>query len=183
MAAGKGVPMLRPAHGLRTPALSATLLVVGLSSAAQADEPGASRNVDPRLGPVFQSAVAQAAARLQAPECAAVVGDFHDSTTGRLLSKQLAETGQSASAYLSRWLTFASGLGLTPCANSGTVAFTSPGSRVIFVCRDQFLTAWRRNEANAANFLIHEALHSLGLGENPPDSKVITARVQARCGR
>ncbi len=31
--------------------------------------------------------------------------------------------------------------------------------------------------------LIHEILHTLGLGENPPSSREITARVLARCGR
>jgi hypothetical protein len=31
--------------------------------------------------------------------------------------------------------------------------------------------------------IIHEELHSLGLGENPPDSKEITQQVIARCGR
>jgi hypothetical protein len=35
-------------------------------------------------------------------------------------------------------------------------------------------------EAEAA--LIHEMLHTLGLGENPPRSRDITARVRARCG-
>jgi len=30
--------------------------------------------------------------------------------------------------------------------------------------------------------MIHEALHTLGLGENPPTSAEITERVLARCG-
>ena len=30
--------------------------------------------------------------------------------------------------------------------------------------------------------LIHEALHSLGLGEDPPSSDYITERIRARCG-
>jgi hypothetical protein len=29
--------------------------------------------------------------------------------------------------------------------------------------------------------LIHEILHTLGLGENPPSSREITARVLSRC--
>lgn len=32
-----------------------------------------------------------------------------------------------------------------------------------------------------ANILIHEGLHCLGLGENPPASGDITAEVAARC--
>jgi hypothetical protein len=31
--------------------------------------------------------------------------------------------------------------------------------------------------------VIHEVLHSLGLGENPPSSDHITERVRARCGQ
>ncbi len=30
--------------------------------------------------------------------------------------------------------------------------------------------------------IIHESLHSLGLGENPPRSQDITSRVTERCG-
>ncbi len=175
--------MLRPARGLRAQTLLAALLVAGLPVRARADEADGRANVDARLGPAFLSALKEAAARLQAPECAAVLGDFRDAATGRPLAERLSETGQTPSHYLSRWLTFTSGLGLRPCESSGVIAFTSPGSHVVFVCRDQFLTSWRKSEANTANILIHEALHSLGLGENPPDSKVITARVQKRCGR
>jgi hypothetical protein len=31
--------------------------------------------------------------------------------------------------------------------------------------------------------VIHEALHTLGLGENPPTSTEITSRIAARCQR
>jgi hypothetical protein len=175
--------MFRSARGLRIHAISAACLVLGLSGVARADETGAWPNVDRRLGTLFPLAVAQSAARLETPECAAVLEDFRDNRTGRPLTERLAETGGTASEYLARWLTFTSGIGLRPCENSGIMAFTSPGSRVVFVCRDQFDAMRRKNEGLAANILIHEALHSLGLGENPPDSKFITARVQARCGR
>ena len=171
--------MLRPARGPRIHALSAALFVGMLSGAVRADE----TQVDSRLAPVLRSAVTLAAARLRVSACAAVVGDFRDEATGHPLTERLGETGQTASEYFSHWLTFASGFGLRPCKNSERIAYTSPGSRVVFVCPDQFRTAWRKNEGTAANVLIHEALHSLGLGENPPDSKAITAQVQARCGR
>ncbi len=175
--------MLRPARGLRILTLATALLAAGPSGSAGADENLKGTNLDPRLGPLFQSAVSKASARLQVPECAAIVGDFQDEKTGRLLTDRLAGTGQTASDYFSRWLTYTSGLGLRPCQHSGVMAFTSPGSRVVFVCPDQFRAAWRKSEGNAANTLIHEALHSLGLGENPPDSRTITFRVQRRCGR
>jgi hypothetical protein len=33
----------------------------------------------------------------------------------------------------------------------------------------------------AEAYVIHEMLHSLGLGENPPSSLAITAKVMSRC--
>jgi hypothetical protein len=174
--------MQRLAVGLRFPALAFVLLVSGLCDDARAEDPRPGANVDARLGSPVRSAITLAAARLQNPECLAILEDFRDGTSGHPLADRLAETGQTASEYLSRWITYTSGLGLPPCESSEKVAYTSPGIRVVFVCHDQFLAASRRSEGLAANFLIHEALHTLGLGENPPDSKVITARVQARCG-
>jgi hypothetical protein len=39
-----------------------------------------------------------------------------------------------------------------------------------------------RNRTAAEIIIIHEFLHVLGLGENPPTSDEITERVAARCG-
>jgi hypothetical protein len=39
-----------------------------------------------------------------------------------------------------------------------------------------------RASVTAEIILIHEFLHTLGLGENPPTSDAITARVSIRCG-
>jgi hypothetical protein len=50
---------------------------------------------------------------------------------------------------------------------------------VVFICFRQ-LSLLRREEQEAV--LIHEMLHSLGLGENPPESVAITAQVLKRCG-
>jgi len=38
-----------------------------------------------------------------------------------------------------------------------------------------------KNPSLTEAFLIHEELHSLGLGENPPSPKAITGRVLAKC--
>jgi hypothetical protein len=40
---------------------------------------------------------------------------------------------------------------------------------------------WSARYAEAA--VIHEMLHSLGLGEDPPSSDHISTRVMARCGQ
>jgi hypothetical protein len=44
-----------------------------------------------------------------------------------------------------------------------------------------FVRTQRRNPDLAAVIIVHEALHSLGLEENPPSSGEITAAVAARC--
>ena len=40
-----------------------------------------------------------------------------------------------------------------------------------------------RNRQTAEIIVIHEFLHTLGLGENPPTSEAITAQIALRCGR
>ena len=60
-----------------------------------------------------------------------------------------------------------------------SMAFTQIGSTVVSVCLRPF-TLLPHAEQEAV--LIHEMLHSLGLGENPPESVAITAQVLKRCG-
>ena len=62
------------------------------------------------------------------------------------------------------------------------VALTAPGSRVVYVCGRLFQEVAARSAARAEIVVLHEALHTLGLGENPPDSLKITRRVGERCG-
>src|SRR5262249_44436937 len=62
----------------------------------------------------------------------------------------------------------------------GVVAFTAPRSRVVYICPGYALF-YRHDPDEAEAGLIHEALHSLGLGENPPSSRYIQVRVRARC--
>jgi hypothetical protein len=62
-----------------------------------------------------------------------------------------------------------------------SLAFTTPGSRVVRVCSNELLRqSLTRNQLAA--MVIHEVLHTLGLPENPPSSREITRRVLARCG-
>jgi hypothetical protein len=74
------------------------------------------------------------------------------------------------------------------CLDPSTGAYTTPRSRVVFVCGARF-TSGPYSLAGAAGeiLIIHELLHSLGLPENPstndaPTSAQITRRVWARCG-
>ena len=45
-----------------------------------------------------------------------------------------------------------------------------------------FAAQRRHDRRQTEVILIHETLHTLGLGENPPSSREITSRVLARCG-
>jgi hypothetical protein len=73
---------------------------------------------------------------------------------------------------------FESGLGRPGCGR-GQLAFTRIHSTEVSICPRAFTLLRPRNQAAA---LIHEMLHSLGLGENPPESVAITEQVQKRCG-
>ena len=54
------------------------------------------------------------------------------------------------------------------------------GSRVIHVCPG-FAQLQSRDPERSAYLIIHESLHALGLGEDPPSSSEITHRVERRC--
>ena len=127
-----------------------------------------------------EAALAGAARRLARPECARVLSDFPDHAGGPL-QQSLDALGRDAAAYL-RLVVFADGSVQQNCGGGGTLAFTAPGSRVVFVC-PQFREAQWRKPDRAEALLIHETLHTLGLRENPPSSNAITKRVMARCGR
>lgn len=102
--------------------------------------------------------------------------------TGRPLAETLAATGQSAAGYMAGYVAFRNGDGIGLCRHPTTFAFTWPGSRVVYVCRGPFLAVHNRDKGLAANILLHETLHSLGLGENPPTPGAITHRIHERCG-
>ena len=67
------------------------------------------------------------------------------------------------------------------CKRDGILAYTAPGSRAIYLCGRTFLRAAQREPEEARAVVIHEMLHLLGLGENPPAAKEITHRVKQRC--
>ena len=63
------------------------------------------------------------------------------------------------------------------------MAVTAPGSRVVYVCGRAFTEAQSRSAERAELVVLHEALHTLGLGEDPPASPEITRLVGRRCAR
>lgn len=134
---------------------------------------------DNEAAQALQRALLGADRRLTEPTCREVLTDFGDSA-GRTLKEVLDASGASARTYL-RWIVFSDGRDPGACRSKETLAVTVPGSRVVFICPHQFVEAVRGNPEEAEAALIHEMLHSLGLGENPPSSREITKRVLSRC--
>lgn len=134
--------------------------------------------------------------KLESPTCRMVFSDFADSE-GRSLRSNLETRGETA-ADLMRRLTFLNGSGESPCKHDGVLAFTTPRTTGISICGPAFRKALRNQPDLAANILIHEELHSLGLqelsrfarppmrqeknGNRPPTSSEINDGVAARCG-
>lgn len=136
------------------------------------------------LNPMFAAAVDRAVAgasrRLQRPSCRRLFDEFHDAA-GAPLQARLDALGVQPSDYLSL-VVFADGSARRTCRRDDVLAVTAPGSRVVYVCGRVFNEAGARQASRTEIAVIHEALHTLGLGENPPDSLEITRRVAARCG-
>jgi hypothetical protein len=147
-------------------------LAVGLLGAAPRARPALEDKV-----PDLKAARQGARARLGRPACQAVLADFKDHS-GRPLDEVLGIIGRTAEEQLDR-MVFESGFGRHGCARSGVVASTRVHSSVALICLRPFELL--RPAAQEA-VLIHEMLHSLGLGENPPESVAITQRVMMRCG-
>jgi len=127
----------------------------------------------------LERAVAGASRRLTEPQCRLVLSDFSDAS-GRTLSAILAATGKDVAASLAP-LRFIDDAGAAQCRRGATLAFAEPGGHVIHVCGPRFKARFIIDHAAAEIIVIHEFLHVLGLGENPPTSEAITARVVARC--
>ncbi len=137
------------------------------------------------LGDAFAAAavrgsLAGASRWLVDERCQAVFTDFRD-RDGRPLHEKLTELGVTGQGYL-EIIVFHDGSNRDGCVHGNTLAITTPASRVVFVCGREFARAWRADRRLAQAVIIHEALHSLGLGENPPSSQAITHRVLQRCG-
>jgi hypothetical protein len=134
---------------------------------------------------VVERVKVRAAALLDDPECGKILTDFKD-RTGRTLESNLQPLGVSASRYLLQ-LTFLDGSPVPACRSSAVAMATAPGVPRVFVCPASGGVNSRlsRMEFQSGSLveamMIHEMLHTLGLGENPPSTFEITARVRQRC--
>jgi len=137
------------------------------------------RDLNPMHAAAVEQALAGAVHRLESEECRRIFADFHDGA-GASLQDRLDRLGVGARDYLSL-VVFADGYGHRSCHGTDVMAVTAPGSRVVRVCGRRFSEAQSRSPERAELVVLHEALHTLGLGENPPGSLEITRRVGERC--
>lgn len=134
---------------------------------------------DPYVRDTAQRVLEGAEEWLSFPNCQRLFSEFADQG-GRHLAVKLTELAVSPGEYL-RWIIFEDGTDRRQCRQAGVVAFTSPGSRVVYLCGRDFMRGAQRAPEEARAAIVHEMLHSLGLGENPPSSKEISNRVKQQC--
>jgi hypothetical protein len=133
----------------------------------------------PGLSPAARFAIRRAHRALEDPACRQIFLDFRDSA-GRTLQERLDSLGWSAQRYLDS-IRFDDSEEPQLCREGRTLAMTVPGGGVVFLCRSKFSNLIRREPSALWVAVLHEELHSLGLGENPPTSEDISRRVAERC--
>jgi len=154
-----------------------------LAAGSEADSPAP---LDPKMLMIAPGLTASsvrlaregAARRLSQPRCAEVFRDFVDAR-GRPLQEKLDAYRLTGREYLSL-VYFADGSEDGRCRDGNVLANTTPGSRRVSICT-RFDRAYRQDRIWTEVVVIHEALHTLGLGENPPSSFEISTRVASRC--
>ena len=177
-------PFERPPEGQeamwRHRVLAGALLIVLPTGRASAQTPILFGFLDGDTRVYVQRAVEGAAARLGRPGCQDLLTDFSDAS-GQPLSTTLAASRRSPAEAFAL-LRFVEDRDGPQCVGGATLAFTQIGSLVIRVCGRQFKDRFLGNRRTTEFIMIHEFLHTLGLGENPPTSQAITKQVELRCG-
>lgn len=166
-------------HRARRRSLALPAVVALLVPAPANSGQGELRPLPPFEASRVEFARAGAIERLRAPECRAVLDEFRDAQ-GRPLSSRLAALNLRPEEYLAM-IPFLDGRGRPGCADGTSELRTAIGIPRVFVCRP-FLRTVNRERMAAEVYVIHEMLHTLGLGENPPTSAYIADRVRKRCG-
>lgn len=163
-------------------ALLACVMPVGMSAQSRQESQQSLRiRLQGKAQMVVADAVNGALRRLATATCQLVLEDFRDASA-RPLEARLEVLDQTVTEYVAS-VYFVDGDDSAQCRlNEATAAFTETGSRVIHVCAKEFARQFALRTAGGEILVIHELLHSLGLGENPPTSAQITDRVWFRCG-
>jgi hypothetical protein len=156
------------------------LLMLGANGAAGGeDDVWMSLTRRPALTPAVRYAILRAHEALEDPRCQQIFLDFRDGS-GRTLQERLDSMGETGQSHLAGML-FYEGWKSRPCPSPQTFAMTTPGSRVVYFCGRKFASVIGRDPSALWVAILHEQLHSLGLGENPPSSEEISRRVAERC--
>jgi hypothetical protein len=181
-------PRSRKAQG---PSVLAAALLVTSAAAPAALQARPGRFEPPKPLRAYEAAAVEralegAARRLESPECQKLLTDFTDGD-GRPLTEKLATWGMSAAEYI-RQLPFRDGATVPLCGKKSVRLAAVQGSLPVFVCpggtgqlNSAFSLVQAENPSLAEAMVIHEMLHTLGLGENPPSTFEITERVRTRC--
>lgn len=149
------------------------------SFGVQAQEmPANARLRQPAERMALAQALRGAARRLTREECQGLLDEFTD-TSGQPLRAPLAAQAMDVKEYLGRVLFYDAPA--DTCQEQMLAGTAAAGSRVIRVCGRRFARTVTESANHAEAIVIHEMLHSLGLGENPPTSDYITSRVMERC--
>jgi hypothetical protein len=169
-------------------ALASTANVVACGGALLLEAGTASAGAPLRLtrwdARAVDAARAGALKRLESEQCRKIFSDFTDAE-GRTLQQNLDEWGMSPAEYISL-IPFVDGSSQALCrqGRTKTALVATPGVRRVFVC-PTFADVQLRQPGIAESMVLHEILHTLGLGEAPqpgaPTSIEITQRVEARC--
>ena len=133
---------------------------------------------DPVSRRACRQALDQARRLLEQPGCSSVLTQFAD-REGHALANRLGALGVDAQIYLTM-IVFIDDTRNRACVE-GVIGFTQPDSRVVHLCIDELKRRWQQNPTYVVAVFIHEMLHTLGLGENPPSTQEITRRVLLQC--
>jgi hypothetical protein len=155
------------------------LFAAGLVAAVAGGANGAPATPRPCDRGLLARAVEGARARLARPACAALLDEFAD-PEGVSLRQRLDESGWSIEERLAQ-VRFLDGSSSRRCLSSDAYAFTARGWPVVYVCSRRFARMESREPVRAEAVIIHELLHSIGLGENPPNSSYVTLRIEGCC--
>jgi hypothetical protein len=137
-----------------------------------------------------QRALDEASQALTMEPCLGILDDFRD-PAGCSLRERLRRIGEQVHApdldirrYLAL-ITFTDARhqrASDRLCGASAIAFTAPAHRVVYVCGGSWLERINASDRRRlVAMVLHEAMHTLGLGENPPSSGEITRLILRRC--
>jgi hypothetical protein len=126
-----------------------------------------------------RAAVLRAWTLLEDPRCREIFAEFRD-TSNRPLQVRLDDLGETGRSFLAR-IDYSDASETEECRVPSTLAATVPGRATVAVCASKFRILARRDFERLAVVILHEELHALGLGENPPSSAEISRRIALWC--